>query len=485
MALQLTPFQKSVLAASDDADIVYNLGGRGSGKTFLNIMGALRHADRYRGHARILFVRRTQNALAELEDTVETVVIQAYGRNGYIRNRNSHEVRLNTGAVLRFECVDALTPQTLARLVGQSVSFLVIEEAGQYADEKIIDQLFSNLRAPDHVRVQCWMSANPGGPGAHHLRRRTLDQGAKPLEAYTERETGLRCVYSLSTFADNTKLDTGYEQRLRASVASDPALQAAWIDGSFERVSGAFLGDLFDPAIHVLDPWPHIPGNWDIRLGIDNGGISPTLAELVLIARDRAIGADGRAYPKGSAVVIGEVSTAIPPSLSQGDGSSPADIAARIFAELFDPFEIKPRNLKVAAIDPNASVRAAGKRSFRVIDEYAEAGLRLRSADRQNRPARLLQIRSLLDGAVKGDRPGLWICRNCENLVQVLPTIQRSTTRIDDIDPRAPKHSLDAMSYALSTPHGYRTRQYDGYGARDAPYTRAQRRRDERNAIIV
>ncbi len=482
--LELTPFQKRVLAASEDVDVCVNMGGRGGGKSFLNMMAALRHADRYGPHARIMFVRRQLAAMTELQDDLENILITAYGESAVTRNRNQGEFRLANGAIFRCESVEYMTPSTLARLQGGSISFLVVEEAAQFESERVVDQLFSNLRAPDHVKVQCFMSLNPGGVGAAWIKRRTIEQ-ANAMEPYTERESGLRYLFSLSTFRDNTKLADGYEGRLRASVASDPALGAAWVDGSFDRVSGSMFGDVFDPNVHVIEPWLSIPRGFDIRLGLDHGGVSPSVATLMLVAREPAIGFDDRLYPAGSAIIIGEVSTAIPPSLTEGDGSSPSDIAARIKEELFAPYGLRPAHLKVMAADPQINQRGSGKRSYSVSDEYRDAGLRFISANRANRPARVQQFRSLLDGAVKNDgRPGLYICSNAENLIQVLPILQRSVHRPNDLETRSNKHSFDSASYALSTTsRGSTTRQY-GSGDSKRRYSRREREQDERGIKV-
>lgn len=482
--LKLTPFQRRSLAAAKDATLVFSLGGRGSGKTTLNIYAALQHADEYGEHARILIVRKSQNALAELEDEIEKTLIAAYGVNGFTRNRNMHEFRLTNGATIRCEPLDYITPATMARLVGQSISMLIVEEVGQYAEASVIDQLLSNLRAAAHVKCRAWFSANPGGPGAGWLRRRTIDQGAKPFELYVEKETGLKAVYSLSTHADNPMLAEGYGERLLASVATDPVLKAAWVEGSFDKVSGALFGDLWDSGVHIIEPWATLPrGAWDFRLGMDWGGVSPSVAELVAVARAEAAGSDDRRYPAGSAIVLGEVSSAIPPSVSQGDGCSPSEFATRIKEELLEPFGLRVRDLRVMAADSQINQRGAGRRSYTIGDEFKDNGLRFTSATKTNRPARLQQVRSLLDGSLKEGKPGLYVTRTAENLIVTVPTLLRSIHRPNDLDVRAPKHALDALSYALATTsRGSVTRQY---GSGSARYSRQMRQLDEIEGIKV
>ncbi len=461
MAVALTDFQKRALKIPDDIVLVLHAGGRGGGKSYLACVQAIAHCEKYGVHAKCLFIRRTASALAEIMATIEAILISIYGKaerfkgDAYQLNRSEGLFRFANGATIRCDQLDYLTGPARDRVVGNSVSFLVLDEAGQYPEPRVLDQLLSNLRAPEHVPVRCLMTANPGGPGSSWLKRRFIDQ-AEPWTPFIERETGLSAIYTVSTFRDNAKLSKSYEANLRASVASDPALADAWLDGSFQRVAGSFFGDVWRPDIHIVDSWPFIPPGWDVRLSLDWGSRAPAVACLIAVARDGAKSPDGKPYAAGSAVVLGETHTAVLPSLSEGDGSSPAEMALRIKDELLNPYELTPGRIRVAVADPQIHVKSAGRHSYSIGDEFRAHGLRFIGANRTNRPARLQQIRSLLHGATKEGSPGLWITRPCEGLLQTLPIIQASPFRFGDIDTslNTPRHWLDSLSYGLSTSRG-------------------------------
>src|SRR5262249_38165419 len=96
-------------------------------------------------------------------------------------------------------------------------------------------------------------------------------------------------------------------------------------------------------------------------------------------------------------------------------------------------------------------------------------------------------VRSLLDGADKPDRPGLYLCDVPEsNLIATLPTLLRSQTRLNDLDPRGAKHAADATMYGITGPRKHVLRQFGGYGGRNQPrYSKRQKQIDDEEGLFV
>lgn len=489
--LVLSPFQERGLRIPAAARVVCHAGGRGSGKSTLALVEVTRHCAKYGPRARVLIARRTALAMTELQDQFEQLVIRTLEPDCYVRNRNAGSLRFISGpaagALVEFDQIDQLTAASIEKHQGKSKSLILTEEASQHHDPKLCDFLFSSLRAEDGVDTRMILTMNPGsGAGAAWIKRRTFDQ-APPWTLYTEKETGLTWCWTQSTYEDNLAIDRdAYGAALRAGTSYDMALQAAWLRGDWSATQGAFFADCFDRERNVVEPWQSTPRAFRYRVGADWGTAAPAYAALIAIAPESgARGPDGFLYPARSAIIVAEAHTAALPSLTQGTGDSPTEWAATIWANLLEPYSLRARAVSWF-IDPQANIKMRGQRgAYSVASELGEAGLPFKAAARSNRVQRMNQLRSLMRAAGT-DGAGLYVCRNAEYLLATLPMIQRSPYRPEDLDTSGPDHAIAGISYGLASSDRGRMRQYAGYGA-DAvtTYTRAQRERDERNAIIV
>lgn len=488
--LVLSEFQKRGLTIPAKARVVCHAGGRGSGKSTLALVEVARHCAKYGNRARVLVTRRTALALTELQDQFEQLIIGMLGADSYVRNRNAGSIRFTSGpaagALVEFDQIDHLTTFSIEKHQGKSKSLILMEEASQHVEPKLCDFLFSSLRAEDGVDTRMILTMNPGsGAGAAWIKRRTFNQ-SPPWKLYREKETGLVWCWTQSTFEDNPAIDRdAYGDALRAGTAHDLALQAAWLRGEWSATHGAFFADCFDAERNIVEPWQSTPRAFKYRVGADWGTAAPAYAALIAVAPGGgARGPDGVLYPARSAVIVAEAHTAALPSLTQGTGESPTEWSATIWANLLEPYGLRPHGISWF-IDPQANIKMRGHHGvYSVASELSDAGLPFKGAARSNRVQRMNQLRSMMRAAGT-DGAGLLVCRNAEYLLNTIPMIQRSPYRPEDLDTSGPDHAIAGVSYGLASSDRTRMKQYAGYGATEQHYSRTQRLRDERNAIIV
>src|SRR5690606_10335072 len=117
-------------------------------------------------------------------------------------------------------------------------------------------------------------TANPHGPGHHAVKARFIDPA--PRGRVIRDELGVRVAIH-GHWSENEALlaaDPEYPERMRASTADDPDRQAAWMDGSWDVVAGAFFGGAWDRRVHIL-PAFDVPKAWRIDRAFDWGSSKP------------------------------------------------------------------------------------------------------------------------------------------------------------------------------------------------------------------
>ncbi len=96
MTIQPTPYQSTVLSGPEHWNLML-AGGRGGGKSTAASLLTLRHVEKYGKAAAPLLIRETHKAVTELEEQLDQLFNDAYGRSVKL-NRADHLFRLPSGA---------------------------------------------------------------------------------------------------------------------------------------------------------------------------------------------------------------------------------------------------------------------------------------------------------------------------------------------------------------------------------------------------
>jgi hypothetical protein len=444
-SLQYSDFQIKALCIPEEYDVFLG-GGRGGAKSYGMVLIALKHIEQYREKARILYIRQSYKGLSDFESLTRDVFGMAYGAAARY-NGAEHVWRFPNGAYMELGQLE--TAADYQKYQGRSFTLLFIDEAGHYADPALLDRLRSNLRGPKDMPIREVKAANPGDPGHHWLAQRYVFK-TKPWLPFHEEKSKRQWVYAPSTFLDNPFIDQEeYKAQLEASCPTDPELLRAWLEGDWTIARGAFFSSVIEEKRNCVDPWEELPVDgrgfhlnieWQFYLAHDFGVSAPSVT-YVVAQSPGGEGPDGRFYPRDSLILVDELSTNEPGSLSKGMGYTVPMLAEEI-KDLCDKWKIKSKGVADDAIFSNQ-----GSGSGSIADEFRKNGVYFQPAKKADRRTGWEIMRRMLQDAGKPDKPGLYIARNCEYFWMTVPYLARDPRKTDDVDSRGPDHGADACRY--------------------------------------
>lgn len=442
-ALEFSDFQTKVLCIPEEYDLFLG-GGRGGAKSYCLTLAALKHVEQYKEKARILYIRQSYKGLSDFESLTRDVFGLAYGTAARY-NGTEHVWRFPNGAYMELGQLE--TASDYQKYQGRSFTLLMIDEAGHYADPALLDKLRSNLRGPKDMPIRQIMAANPGDAGHHWLAQRFVFKG-KPWMPFYEDKSKKQWVYAPSTFLDNPFIDRAeYKSQLEASCPTDPELLRAWLEGDWAIARGAFFSSVIEESRNAVDPWEGKPADyygdkWEYYLSHDYGTAAPSVT--FIMAKSPGIeGPDGKFYPRDSVVIIDEIATNEPGSLSKGVNYTIPMLAEEIKDKCHE-WKIRPQG-----VADDACFSKGGHSAGSIADEFRKNGVTWSPAKKGDRVFGWELMRTMLQNAGKPDKPGLYIARNCEYFWATVPFLGRDQRKTQDVDTKGPDHAADACRYGL------------------------------------
>ena len=400
--------QTDFLAASE-TDVLYG-GAAGGGKSYAMLVDPLRYC--HRPAYRALILRRSMPELRELIDKSRELYPKAFPGCKF---REVEKIwNFPSGAKLEFGFLER--DADVYRYQGQAYSWIGFDEITHLPTEFPWNYLASRLRTTDsEITPYMRCTANPGGVGAHWVKKRYLDD--KPNESFIGKD-GLTRKFIPARLEDNPYLaeDGRYEQMLKAL----PDVQRKQLlEGNWDVNEGAAFTE-FDLDVHVITPF-EVPVSWERIKGIDYG------------------------YASESACVWGTIdpsdNTLIIYRELYRKGLTGQDLGAIITQmELEDPYSVQ------GVLDTAAWART-GTTGPTVGESLQKEGHKLRRADK-NRIQGKIQIHEYLRLQQSG-RPRLQIFNSCPNLIRELQSIPLDKSNPEDVNTHAPDHAYDALRYLI------------------------------------
>ena len=425
---------------------------------------ALRHVEQYGKGARVLYLRRTYKGGEDFAAICHDIFAAAYDRARY--NAQERLWRFPNGGTVELGQLDG--EADYRKYQGRSFTLLMVDEAGQYAEPRVLDRLRSNLRGGKGVPVRMVMGANPGDVGHQWLARRYVF-GHAPWKPFEERHSGRRWVHAPSVFAENPTINReDYLAQLRASCPADPELLRAWVEGDWAVMRGAYFAGVLEERRTAVDPWPSLRREdalaglslfernqlartgiarfglgWDYYLAHDFGVSAPSVTYLVARSPGGE-GPDGRFYPRGSLVLVDELATVAGENLNQGRGMTVPALAAEIL-RFCERWGVPARGCADDAI-----FARTGSGAGSIAQEFSSHGVRFSRARKADRRTGWEIMRRMFADAGKPDRAGLYATRSCSYFWATVPYLARDARRPDDLDTNSPDHAADAVRYACT-----------------------------------
>ena len=424
-------------------DITTYGGARGGGKTIGSLGDFWIHAEQYGIHARGLMVRKTRE---DLKDTIATGQLM-YGSAAHYSEKGNY-FRFWNGA--RLYCAYLENDDDAAHYQGWSLTRVYIEELTQFATSTPVTKLLGTLRSVAGVPCRMKCTCNPGGPGHHWVKSMFIDNG--PYNVVEHGDTGLTKVYIPAKLSDNPKLteaDPMYVNRLKA--VGSPQLVAAWLDGNWDIIEGAFFPE-FTRDRHVIAPFT-LPKGWTRFRSMDWGSAKPFSVGWWIVVQDD-FEHDGRVLPRGAIVKYREWYGMKPGENNTGLKMPAEKVAEGIVSRETDE---KGEREKIAygVLDPSAFGVISGpsigetlvrnKAPFRRADNTrVSVNKRMGGWD---------QLRSRLVGDSDG-RAMIYFFHTCKDIIRTLPIMQHDEHNAEDLDSDLEDHAVDETRYAcMSRPY--------------------------------
>ena len=401
--------QTDFLAASE-TDVLYG-GAAGGGKSYAMLVDPLRFA--HRAAHRALILRRSMPELREIIDKSRELYPKAFPGCKYKEVEKLWN--FPSGAKVEFGFLER--DADVYRYQGQAYSWIGFDEITHLPTEFSWNYLASRLRTTDsNITPYMRCTANPGGIGAHWVKKRYVTPYA-PNESFRG-EDGLTRKFIPARLMDNPYLaqDGRYEQMLKALP---PTQRKQLLEGDWDVAEGAAFTE-FDRNLHIVEPF-EIPIHWERIKGIDYGYASESACVW------------GAVDPSDSTLIIyrelyrkGMLATELATTLMQ--------------MEAYDP-------LSVPGVLDTACWSRTGMTGPTVGETLVKAGHKLRRADK-NRVAGKVQIHEYLKTQQSG-RPRLQIFNTCPNLIRELQSIPLDKNNPEDVDTHASDHAYDALRYLI------------------------------------
>lgn len=350
-------------------------------------------------------------------------------------------------------------------------SFKIDYEALKVAFDKIyeswgLDHRMSSREVKTYFPKAIFCT-NPGGI-SHLFHKEVFVDPVTPMQIFRS-EFGNWAQYIPSLYTDNPTLleeDPHYIKRIEG--LGDEDMIAALKEGRWDILSGAALGGVWDPAIHIVEPF-EIPDTWYIDVSYDWGYSKPASAGIFAESNgDDAITSSGKilSFPRGTLFRIGEYYFCDPKKKNTGVNLSDYEVGYKI-AEKVHSLGIEPQRCNPGPADStiftpknyrgviscqhdellngfNAFMESVGKRKKGVLFVEADKspGSRIRG---------LSVLRNYLKASLKSpmeDR-GLFVFDTCRDFIRTVPVIPRSDKNPEDVDTSAEDHIYDETRYRV------------------------------------
>lgn len=482
-------------------------GGRGWGKTELQLMRFRRHVGRgygtyWRG---IIFDREYKN-LDDLVVKSRRLFQMIDGPSArFLESNNSYKWQWETGEELLFRVVKKESDYWAYH--GHEYPFYGFNELTKYPDGKLFRRMLSinrsgfdpiqhtpklkgdnyvaewNARHPNGhylgrpfiegdyetpdgrplppIPLENCSTTNPYGPGHTWVKQEFIDpapygriiekkQVVFNPKTKQDEEVTRRRVTVFGTYKENPYLSPEYIAGLHEET--DENIFKAWVLGSWDIVAGGAFDDLWKKSVHVI-PRFAIPAGWRVDRALDWGSAKPfAVGWFAECNGEEAILPDGTVFcpPRGTLIQIGEIYGAKKVGTNEGIKWTSTKVAEAIIeweVEAMQAGWITTQPLRGPA--DNGISQVTDEATETVEKKMAAKGVRWDKSDKGqgSRKIGLELMRDRLEAALTGEGPALYFMDNCRASIATIPVLPRSEKDPEDIDSDAEDHAYDMVRY--------------------------------------
>lgn len=420
------------------------IGSRGGGKSYALLADVWMHILDHGKNSRALIVRKSFPQLAELIKQSHELFVPY----GAVFNSSKHVWTFPNKATLQFSYLEQ--PRDAAKMQGFNLTYVGVDEAGDFPTPEGIDMLRATLRSAHGIPTYFRVCGNFGSVGHAWLKARYFDPAPSGTPFWDE-EAKIERVFIHSFLEDNQVLldnDPTYVDRLEAATIHSPDLYKAWRWGDPNLGGGLFFADLFDPSVHMIEPF-RIPPSFKSERSFDWGYSKPFATCFWSIATGDDTPTDFT-IPAGSFIMVGELyGTVGGPRWNTGVKWTSPEIARQIMEReegLKSLYGI--RQFRGGPAD-NSIFDIVNGRS--IADEMAMSW----SRSNKNPGSRVIgwqKLRQLLAAGRKRpiEKPCILFFNTCRHTARTLPLLPTSEKNPEDVDTTGEDHIADAMRYEIT-----------------------------------
>lgn len=451
-------------------------GNRGGGKTevlladFCQHCGPVRPGHPLAGYGRywrgILF-RKSYPDLMDVIEKSQRVIPVLFP--GAIYNQQAHVWTFPTGETLRFAFAE--NENDYWKYHGSEYPWIGWEELTTWANDRLYLRMMSLCRSPmPHMPRKYRSTTNPYGPGHGWVKARwrlpMYRDGVIDDDVDEQGRIRLPRASVCVRLEDNAVLlrtEPDYQDKIREN-ADDPAMMAAWTEGSWTITSGGMFDDLFRYKIHVMPDFIP-PPTWRIDRAYDDGSSAPFAVGWFAESDGSDVVIDGNTWPtkRGDLFLFKEwYGYNGKNGKNEGLKFTASEITAGI-REREKDWKIAgrvldgPADSAIFARNHGVCIADDMRQPVTLADGRLYPGLTWAEADKRagTRVAGWKQIRALMKQSIpiagRRERPGFFVCRGCSQWLRTVPTLPRSEKNRDDVD--APEdHMGDMTRYRVHNP---------------------------------
>lgn len=440
-------------------EVLYH-GTRGPGKTDALLMSFAMHVGSGIGEAwRGVLFRQTYPQLADVIAKSERWFYRIFPKARF----NSQKMCwiFPDGEILFFRHFN--NPRDYWKYHGHEYPWIGWEELTNWSTAECYLSMFSCCRsasknAPRMIRA----TTNPYGIGHNWVKERFCLGGAwkNTRIIQDKKETRVAIHGHLSENKILLSADPDYPEKIR-QAASNPAQADAWLDGSWDIISGGMFSDVWDSEIHVIQPFL-IPLNWRIDRSFDWGSSAPFSvgwwaesdgSDYVDLngKRHSTIRGDlfrirewygcGKKLNTGLNLLAREISQGI------REIEKKAGIEGRVSDGPADTSIFNVENGNSIARDMQRTIYFSdGKKSEGIYWMRADKRPGSRILGWEHMRARLINSKPK---AGAREFAGLFIFDHCTHFLRTIPVLSRCEKNPDDIDPQSEDHIADETRYRI------------------------------------
>ncbi len=473
--------QEAFLASYPVFEVLYE-GTRGGGKTDCLLMSFCNFVGKGYGPAwkGILF-RQTYKQLTDVITKTKKWIPQIWPEAKF--NHSEHTWTWPTGEQLLLR--QFMKADDYWNYHGHEYPWIGWEELCNWPMDDGYKRMFSCCRSstkgmPRMVRA----TTNPYGPGHNWVKHRfkphtmnmKVQQGLVDEDGIPEPPR-----LSIHSRLDENKVlleaDPDYIFKI-AAAARNKAEKKAWIEGSWDIVSGGMFDDVWDPKYNVVTPFD-VPDNWKITRSFDWGASKPFSVGWWAISNGedvRLANGTWRATIKGDLFRIkewygctgkpNEGLDLLASEIAEGIAQRELDWGWREKGVTWCRVKIGVADSQIFAAENGNCIATDMKVKVRLNDGNKYPGIIWIPSDKRpgSRVTGWTQMRQVMKNATPNikydeneeiiaiyprERPGLFVFSTCVDFINQIPVLPRDEKDMDDVNTDAEDHIADETRYLI------------------------------------